>query len=225
VGARPGGSSGCRGFLRPCPQPLGWRRLVFSFQAVSEPAPVACQPPPTARSGRLACCSGASPVCLSIVSLLVLYYSSIVPLFLTSFTGSNGAGAYALPTSIPKPCRLVSGDCEAAGIHPLILKSGCQLLRIPELHGAIPQHDVSAGVVNRHRQSLAPCAYEVQNPDNRDQAHSKPDDEEFDEREGSGRSPGGKLLLSAGIMAPRAKKAKLGLSSQRAEVYFAVRTT
>jgi hypothetical protein len=114
-----------RGLLRPFPQPPGGRRLVLSFQAGSGRAQVDRQIPPAARSGRLACCGGAGPVCLSIVSLLFLYCFSIVPLLLASFAGSNGAGTSALPTKIPGDCRLASGDCEAIGGLALILSGRC----------------------------------------------------------------------------------------------------
>src|ERR1035437_9951986 len=93
-GKRRGASSRCRGLLLPLPQPLGWRRLVLSFKAESGRAQVARQIPPTAKSGRLACCSGASLVCLSIVSLLFLYCSSILPLVLASSTASNSASTF-----------------------------------------------------------------------------------------------------------------------------------
>ena len=58
---------------------------------------------------------------LSIVPRLVLYYSSIVPLFLVSFAATNGAGTSTLPTNIPRECNLASGECQTIGGQVLAL--------------------------------------------------------------------------------------------------------
>ena len=77
--AQPGSLS-----LERCPmhhQTPGWRRLVLRPKAESQRAQLAGQIYPTGQSRRLASSCGPRPACLSILSLLFLYYSSIIPLF------------------------------------------------------------------------------------------------------------------------------------------------